>query len=91
MNPVLLKPSSETGSQVIVLGKPVGHMTVRQYHAFQAELWPIVTAAYERLLAANDLDRDRGRRQPGRDQPARAGHRQHEDGMLRALPGAPHR
>ena len=31
MNPVLLKPHSETGSQVIVLGKPVGHMQAREY------------------------------------------------------------
>ncbi len=55
MNPVLLKPSSQTGSQVIVLGRPVRHMSVREYHAYQAEVWPVVTAAYERLRAANDL------------------------------------
>ena len=55
MNPVLLKPSSQTGSQVIVLGRPVRHMSVREYHAFQPEVWPTVTAAYERLRAANDL------------------------------------
>jgi adenosylcobyric acid synthase len=48
MNPVLLKPSSQTGSQVIVLGRPVGHMAVREYHAYQPEVWPTVTAAYER-------------------------------------------
>ena len=55
MNPVLLKPSSQTGSQVIVLGRPVRHMAVREYHAFQPEVWPTVTAAYERLRATNDL------------------------------------
>ena len=55
MNPVLLKPSSQTGSQVIVLGRPVRHMSVREYHAYQPEVWPVVTAAYERLRAANDL------------------------------------
>jgi adenosylcobyric acid synthase len=55
MNPVLLKPSSHTGSQVIVLGRPVRHMAVREYHAFQAEVWPTVTAAFDRLRAANDL------------------------------------
>jgi len=55
MNPVLLKPSSQTGSQVVVLGRPVRHMSVREYHAYQAEVWPVVTAAYERLRAANDL------------------------------------
>ena len=55
MNPVLLKPSSQTGSQVIVLGRPLRHMSVREYHAYQAEVWPTVTAAFERLRAANDL------------------------------------
>jgi adenosylcobyric acid synthase len=55
MNPVLLKPSSQTGSQVIVLGRAVAHMSVREYHAYQAEVWPTVTAAFARLRAANDL------------------------------------
>ena len=30
-------------------------MTVREYHAYQAEVWPAVTTAFERLRAANDL------------------------------------
>ena len=55
MNPVLLKPSSDARSQVIVLGRPVGHMSVRQYHAYQADAWPVVTAALDRLRDANDL------------------------------------
>ncbi|MCU0312582.1 MAG: cobyric acid synthase [Solirubrobacteraceae bacterium] len=55
MNPVLLKPSSQTGSQVIVLGRPVRHMAVREYHAYQPEVWPTVTAAFERLRAQYDL------------------------------------
>jgi adenosylcobyric acid synthase len=55
MNPVLLKPSSQTGSQVIVLGRPVRHMSVREYHAYQPEVWPTVTAAFDRLSATNDL------------------------------------
>ena len=55
MNPVLLKPSSDATSQVIVLGRRVAHMTVSEYHAYQAEVWPMVTAAFERLRAAHDL------------------------------------
>ena len=55
MNPVLLKPSSETGSQVVVLGRPVGHMSAQEYRAFQPRVWPTVTAALERLRAAHDL------------------------------------
>jgi adenosylcobyric acid synthase len=55
MNPVLLKPSTEARSQVIVLGRPVGHMSVREYHAYQTQAWPVVTGALERLRAANDV------------------------------------
>jgi len=55
MNPVLLKPSSQLGSQVVVLGRSVAHMSVREYHAFQPEVWPTVVTALERLRAANDL------------------------------------
>jgi adenosylcobyric acid synthase len=55
MNPVLLKPSSDATSQVVVMGEPVGHMTVREYQAFQAEAWPVVTSAFARLRAAHDI------------------------------------
>ena len=55
MNPVLLKPSSDATSQVIVMGKPVAQMTVREYHDYQAEVWPLVTSAFERLRATCDL------------------------------------
>lgn len=55
MNPVLLKPNSETGSQVIVLGKSVGNMKVREYHSFQKEVWPTVTSALQNLRENNDV------------------------------------
>ena len=55
MNPVLLKPSSDATSQVVVLGRPAGHMTVREYQAYQAEVWPVVTSAFERLRSSFDL------------------------------------
>jgi len=55
MNPVLLKPSSGSASQVVVMGRPVGHMSVGAYQAFQADVWPLVTAALGRLRAANEL------------------------------------
>lgn len=55
MNPVLLKPCSPTGSQVIVMGAPVGVMQVREYHAYQPQVWPEVTAALARLRARTQL------------------------------------
>ena len=55
MNPVLLKPSSDHTSQVVVMGRPVGHMTVREYQAYQEEVWKTVTSAFERLRLAHDL------------------------------------
>lgn len=55
MNPILLKPNSETGSQVIVLGRVVGNMAVREYHAYQHTVWPVAAAALDRLRAQADL------------------------------------
>ena len=55
MNPVLLKPNSETGSQVIVQGRAVGNMTVREYHRYKAEAWARVEESYRRLAAAHDI------------------------------------
>lgn len=51
MNPVLLKPSSDTGSQVVVMGRPVGHMRVSEYLAYKPTAWQAVTAAYDSLAA----------------------------------------
>jgi adenosylcobyric acid synthase len=55
MNPVLLKPSSGSTCQTVVMGRPVGDMTVRAYQTYQAEVWPVVTAAFARLSAVHDL------------------------------------
>ncbi|MDP9424690.1 MAG: cobyric acid synthase CobQ, partial [Actinomycetota bacterium] len=42
MNPVLLKPSAERETQVIVLGKPYATATARSYGAMKKELLPLV-------------------------------------------------
>jgi adenosylcobyric acid synthase len=55
MNPVLLKPSSDMGSQVVVLGKPVGHMRVHEYHDYQKQLRPVVCQAFETLAESYDV------------------------------------
>jgi adenosylcobyric acid synthase len=56
MNPVLLKPSSDTGAQVILLGKIWGQVTASDYHTRRVEqLFPHVLDAYKRLAADHDL------------------------------------
>src|SRR4029450_6903467 len=51
MNPVLLKPTSERTSQVIVRGRPVGEMSAREYHAAKLGLRPVVLDALSSLRA----------------------------------------
>lgn len=55
MNPILLKPSSDTGSQVIVMGKPRGHMSARDYFRSKKSLIPEIMEAYNSLAAENDI------------------------------------
>lgn len=51
MNPVLLKPSSDQTSQVILNGQPVGNMSAREYFRInnKEELWREALAAFARL------------------------------------------
>lgn len=53
MNPVLLKPTNEQSSQVVLNGKPVGNMSAKEYFMAnnKAELFNQAYAAYERLHA----------------------------------------
>ncbi|UZP65864.1 cobyric acid synthase [Desulfovibrio mangrovi] len=55
MNPVLLKPSSDTGSQVIVMGRVVGNMRVKEYVSFKPEAFRTVQMAYDSLAAEHDV------------------------------------
>lgn len=55
MNPVLLKPNSDTGSQVIVLGKPVGNMRVAEYTSYKSKLFDTVKETYDSLSEENDV------------------------------------
>ncbi len=55
MNPVLLKPTSHTGSQVIVLGEPVGQMRVGAYLRYKPEAWKAVRRAYRSLASGADV------------------------------------
>ena len=49
MNPILLKPDSDTGSQVIVNGKVYKDMSARAYFAEKKKLVPVIMEAWERL------------------------------------------
>ena len=55
MNPILLKPSSDTGSQVIVNGEVQGQMSAAEYFRYKKQLIPDILAAYDSLAAENDL------------------------------------
>jgi adenosylcobyric acid synthase len=49
MNPVLLKPTGERTSQVVVRGRPWGEMSARSYHELKEELRPVVLRALDEL------------------------------------------
>ncbi|MDT8901738.1 cobyric acid synthase [Anaeroselena agilis] len=56
MNPVLLKPTGNASSQVVVLGRPVGNMSAVQYHAgYSRELLAVVEQSLRALQAAYDV------------------------------------
>lgn len=55
MNPILLKPTSQMGSQVIVRGKAVGNYSALQYYEYKKELISIVRESYERLASRFDV------------------------------------
>ena len=55
MNPILLKPTTDVGSQVIVNGQVRGNMRAMEYYAKKREFLPDVMRAYESLAAENDV------------------------------------
>ena len=55
MNPVLLKPQSEVGAQVVVQGKVLGAAPAREYQALKPKLMSAVLDSYARISADADL------------------------------------
>ena len=55
MNPILLKPTTDTGSQVIVNGRAVANMKAADYFQFKKQLVPEIMNAYNKLAAENDI------------------------------------
>lgn len=56
MNPILLKPTGHTGSQVVIMGKAQGTMSALSYHGeYQRKTWPVVQEALHALLKENEV------------------------------------
>ena len=49
MNPILLKPTNDTGSQVIINGKPIGVMSAVEYYRHKRDYIPYILEAYREL------------------------------------------
>lgn len=54
MNPVLLKPNTDVGAQVIVRGKAIGNMDARDYHDYKQIARRAVLESFSRLTSAHD-------------------------------------
>mgnify|MGYP002289843258 CR=1 FL=1 len=55
MNPILLKPTNDVGSQVIVNGEVLGTMSARDYFKYKKKLVPDIMKAYDKLASENDI------------------------------------
>jgi adenosylcobyric acid synthase len=55
MNPVLLKPQSDVGAQLVVQGRMVGSRAAGEHQASKGALLPVVLESYRRLAAEADL------------------------------------
>jgi adenosylcobyric acid synthase len=55
MNPVLLKPESELGCQVIIAGRPRFHMKAHEHQRYRAAAWPQIVTSFERLAQNYEL------------------------------------
>ncbi len=55
MNPILLKPTNDTGSQVILMGKSIGNMRAKDYFKRKKEFVPYIEDAYRKLSQNYDI------------------------------------
>jgi len=55
MNPILLKPTTDVGSQIIVNGKSIGNMQALEYFEIKKNLVPEIMAAFKRLSEKYDI------------------------------------
>ena len=55
MNPILLKPTSKSGSQVIVRGRSIGNMSAREYFGRKKDFLPDIKEAFNHLAETADI------------------------------------
>lgn len=55
MNPILLKPETDSRAQVVVRGEAVERLSAAEYHRRKPSLWPLVAESLDRLRESCDL------------------------------------
>lgn len=55
MNPILLKPNSDTGSQVVMQGRPVGNMSISEYNDYKPTAFEKIQESFDRLRQAYEF------------------------------------
>lgn len=55
INPILLKPNTDTGSQVIVMGKAIGDMSAMEYYSRKREFIPCILDSFRKLEEEYDI------------------------------------
>lgn len=55
MNPILLKPTNDSGSQVIVNGQVLGNMAAKDYFTYKPKLLPAIREAFRKLSEKADI------------------------------------
>ena len=91
MNPILLKPTTEVGSQVIVGGIHRGNMKASEYFAYKKQLVPHILSAYRRLEDAYDVIVIEGAGSPAEINLKEGGHCEYGAGRHGGRPGSPGR
>jgi len=80
MNPILLKPSSDVGSQVIVNGEVRGQMSAAAYFKMKRSAYPGDSVGLQQSCRNRGHHRDRGSRKPCRDQSENRRYRKYGNG-----------
>lgn len=55
MNPILIKPTTNTKAQIILLGKPIGNMNAQEYHEYKPQLFKIVKDCLNNLMSQYEI------------------------------------